>query len=75
MKLFHRGQMVKAHPRQQPGRRVTDPADLPAEKTTYAMRDAASLAARVCLQDGDPGEAAVHLTQHLWRHCGWPARA
>ena len=45
MKLFHRGQLVKAHPRQRPGRRVTDPADLPAEKTTYAMRDVASLAA------------------------------
>jgi transposase len=44
VKLFHRGQLVKTHPRQQPGRRVTDPADLPAEKTTYAMRDVASLA-------------------------------
>ncbi len=45
VKLFHHGQLVKAHPRQQPGRRVTDPGDLPAEKTTYAMRDVASLAA------------------------------
>src|SRR5215471_4842049 len=44
VKLFHRGQLVKAHPRRQPGRRVTDPADLPAQKTTYAMRDVASLA-------------------------------
>jgi transposase len=44
VKLFHRGQLVKTHPRQQPGRRMTDPADLPAEKTTYAMRDVASLA-------------------------------
>jgi transposase len=44
VKLFHRGQLVKAHPRQQPGRRVTDPADLPPEKTTYAMRDVTSLA-------------------------------
>ena len=39
MRLFHRGQLVKAHPRQAPGRRSTDPADLPAEKTAYAMRD------------------------------------
>jgi Mu transposase, C-terminal domain len=38
VKLFHRGQLVKTHPRQQPGRRSTDPADLPAEKTIYAMR-------------------------------------
>jgi hypothetical protein len=44
VKLFHHGQLVKAHPRQQPGRRATDPADLPAEKTIYAMRDVASLA-------------------------------
>jgi transposase len=44
VKLFHRGQLVKTHPRQQPGRRVTDPADLPAEKTTYALRDVAALA-------------------------------
>jgi transposase len=44
VKLFHRGTLVKTHPRQAPGRRVTDPADLPAEKTTYAMRDVAALA-------------------------------
>ena len=54
VKLFHRGQMVKAHPRQQPGRRVTDPADLPAEKTTYAMRDVASLAARSASRTATP---------------------
>ena len=35
----HRGQLVKVHPRQAPGRRVTDPDDLPAERTVYAMRD------------------------------------
>jgi len=52
VKLFHRGQLVKAHPRQQPGRRVTDPADLPAEKTTYAMRDVASLA-KAAARHGD----------------------
>ena len=44
VKLFCRGQLVKVHPRQPPGRRSTDPADLPAHKTTYAMRDVASLA-------------------------------
>ena len=30
---------VKVHPRQRPGGRVTDPADLPSEKTAYARRD------------------------------------
>jgi len=44
VKLFHHGVLVKIHPRQQPGRRSTDPADLPAEKTTYAMRDVTALA-------------------------------
>jgi hypothetical protein len=44
VKLYHRGVLVKTHPRAEPGRRVTDPADLPAEKTTYAMRDVESLA-------------------------------
>jgi transposase len=52
VKLFHRGQPVKTHPRQQPGRRSTDPADLPAEKTTYAMRDVDSLA-RAARRHGD----------------------
>ncbi|MBO0776440.1 MAG: IS21 family transposase [Actinobacteria bacterium] len=45
VKLYHRGQLVKVHPRQLPGRRVTDPADLPEHKTTYAMRDVEHLAA------------------------------
>jgi transposase len=39
VKLFHRGKLVKVHPRQAPGGRWTDPADLPAEKAGYAMRD------------------------------------
>jgi len=52
VKLFHHGQLVKTHPRQQPGRRATDPADLPAEKTTYAMRDVAALA-RAARRHGD----------------------
>jgi len=39
VKLFHRGQLVKTHPRQRPGGRHTDPNDLPAERVGYAMRD------------------------------------
>jgi hypothetical protein len=39
VRVFSRGQLVKVHPRQQPGRRVTDPEDLPAERTVYALRD------------------------------------
>jgi hypothetical protein len=39
VKIFSGGQLVKVHPRQKPGARVTDPADLPSEITDYAMRD------------------------------------
>ena len=39
VRVFHRGQVVKTHPRMAPGGRSTDPADLPAEKTAYALRD------------------------------------
>jgi len=39
VRVFHRGQLIKVHPRQAPGRRSTDPDDLPAQKTVYAMRD------------------------------------
>ena len=39
VRVTHRGRLVKVHPRQPPGGRSTDPADLPAAKTTYALRD------------------------------------
>lgn len=39
VRVYARGQLVKVHPRQAPGGRVTDPGDLPAERTVYAMRD------------------------------------
>src|SRR5262249_35673084 len=39
VRISPRGQLVKVHPRMAPGRRSTDPADLPSHKTAYAMRD------------------------------------
>lgn len=45
------GKLVKTHPRQPPGGRSTDPADLPAEKTGYALRDLSRLVA-VCASHG-----------------------
>jgi hypothetical protein len=39
VRIWHRGRVVKTHPRQQPGRRSTDPADLPDGTAAYAMRD------------------------------------
>lgn len=39
VRISLRGQPVKTHPRQQPGRRVTDAGDLPDGTAVYAMRD------------------------------------
>jgi len=39
VKVSFRGQVVKIHPKQPPGRRSTDETDLPSEVTVYAMRD------------------------------------
>jgi transposase len=39
VKVFSRGQLVKVHPRTTPGGRITDAADLPAERSAYALRD------------------------------------
>ena len=39
VKIFSCGRLVKVHPRQRAGGRITDPGDLPGELTDYAMRD------------------------------------
>ncbi len=39
VRISLRGQLLKVHPRQRPGGRSTDPADLPAAVRGYAMRD------------------------------------
>lgn len=51
VKLFHRGQLVKTHPKQPPGGRSTDREDLPEHKAGYAMRDLTALIA-VCAGHG-----------------------
>jgi len=51
VKLYHRGQLVKTHPRQPPGGRSTDREDLPVERAGYAMRDLTALIA-VCTGHG-----------------------
>jgi len=43
VKLYSAGRLVKTHPRQPPGGRSTDRADLPAHKAGYALRDLARL--------------------------------
>lgn len=61
VKIFHNGQLVKAHPRQRPGGRFTDPDDLPAEKVGYAMRDLHRLIAAAGRHGEDVGIYAERL--------------
>jgi hypothetical protein len=43
VKLYHRGQLIKTHPRKAAGGRSTDPADLPEGTSDYALRDVESV--------------------------------
>jgi transposase len=61
VKLFHRGQLVKVHPRQRPGGRWTDPEDLPEHKVGYAMRDLDRLIAAARRHGQDVGIYAERL--------------
>jgi transposase len=45
VKLYSSGRLVKTHPRQPPGGRSTDRADLPEHKAGYALRDLTRLVA------------------------------
>ncbi len=45
VRLFLHGQLIKVHPRVGAGKRSTDPADLPSERSVYAMRDVKQLIA------------------------------
>jgi hypothetical protein len=63
VKAFWRGQLVKVHPRQQPGGRSTDPDDLPSERSAYALRDLDHLK-RLAAREGDMvGAYAVALLE------------
>lgn len=51
VKFYHRGVLVKVHPRQPAGGRHTDPHDLPEDKVGYALRDLERLIA-TCASHG-----------------------
>jgi transposase len=46
VKLYRKGELIKVHSRVPRGGRMTDPADYPAEKTTYALRSTDSVVRR-----------------------------
>lgn len=64
VKMYHRGQLVKTHPRQPPGGRSTDPVDLPADKTGYAMRDLTRLIGTAAGHGPNIGIYAERLLDH-----------
>jgi transposase len=64
VRVFHRGQPVKVHPRMPAGGRSTDPADLPAEKTTYALRDIEHLRRMAAAHGPAIGDYAAAVLDH-----------
>jgi hypothetical protein len=64
VKIFHRGVLVKTHPRQRAGGRSTDPGDLPAHKSVYAMRDLDRLQQLVAGHGPAIGAYAAVLLDH-----------
>lgn len=63
VKVFHRGQLIKVHPRTRPGGRVTDPGDLPEGAADDALRDAASLQAKAAAAGPAVGVYATRLLE------------
>lgn len=61
VKVYSRGQLVKTHPRVRPGGRSTDPADYPAERADYALRDVTALIAKASLAGRSVGIYASRL--------------
>jgi transposase len=64
VRVYARGQLVKVHPRQQAGGRSTDPKDLPAERTVYAMRDLEHLRRLAAGHGPAIGAFAAALLEH-----------
>jgi transposase len=64
VRVFARGQLVKVHPRQQPGHRVTDPEDLPSKRAAYAMRDLNHLRRLAAGHGPAVGAYATALLEH-----------
>jgi transposase len=64
MKLYWRGQLIKVHPLVGPGKRHTDPADLPSEVSVYAMRDFDALQRKASAHGEHVGAYAAALLEH-----------
>jgi transposase len=61
VRLYHRGQLIKTHPRKPPGGRSTDAADLPVGTAEYALRDVVSLTKKAQLAGPSVGVYAQRI--------------
>ncbi|MFI1920563.1 IS21 family transposase [Nocardia sp. NPDC020380] len=64
VKLYWRGELIKVHPVVAPGRRHTDPADLPSEVSVYAMRDLNTLQRKASAHGDHIGTYAAAVLEH-----------
>jgi transposase len=64
VRIYARGQLVKVHPRQRPGGRSTDAEDLPAERSSYALRDLEHLKRMATGHGAAIGAFAAALLEH-----------
>lgn len=61
VRIFHRGQLIKTHPRVEPGQRHTDPADYPPGVRDLACRDQGALLAQATAAGTAIGTYAARL--------------
>lgn len=61
VRIFHRGQLVKVHPRQPRGGRSTDTADYPAELSAYTLRGPEGIKRKARKMGPAVAEFAEHL--------------
>jgi hypothetical protein len=61
VRFYDGAKLIKTHARLPPGKRVTDPSDLPPERAIYAQRDTAALSARAA----EHGEAVARFARAL----------
>jgi transposase len=64
VKLYWRGELIKVHPVMAPGRRHTDPSDLPEHVSVYAMRDLTALQRKAAAHGSHVGTYAAAVLEH-----------
>lgn len=61
VKIYHRGQVIRTHPQQPAGGRVSDPADFPPGTDVYARRDVDKLAKMAAARGEAIGSYAARI--------------